>query len=429
MNCKAPQCEYSKRWKKCVKPNAYNEALAWCKRNRIDHQKCKKDYNSEEAKKEACTRYEERTNKVSSVNKTDDAANKIKKFIKRRVVQRAETLQNRIRYYNAVQHYLKNVNDNYRCLKPIIIQSNGILLDGFEIEQTDIRLLRKIGSKSEYGVIYRTGGKTVLLSMASKLMPVDTTNTQETHINAKVTNLVLNSLSRHFLLSYKTFQCNQISKRPYLPSLLKKGPYFVALNELAHGDLQSLCAEQDFLSDNDTVFNVAIQVMFSVLTFHMIGYSHNDSHWGNFLYHRNKTVNGYYHYIVNGKNIYLKSCKYNMMIYDFGFARPDNIIGTYKKFSIDYVKGLMAFMRKSDKGWVSSQHLDSGFSAYMKRIWNTIYKMDPLMMNNEEQMFESVIMPLFKNSPYNNNILLDNVPARQVINKKPFIINRNNFVI
>jgi hypothetical protein len=429
MNCKAPQCEYSKRWKKCVKPNAYIEALAWCKRNKIDHQKCKKDYNSEEAKKEACKRYEERHNKVSSLKKTDDAANKIKKFIKRRVVQRAETLQNRISYYNAVQYYLKDVKDNYRCLQPITIQSNGILLDGFEIEQTDIRLIRKIGSKSEYGVIYRTGGKNVLLSIASKLMPVNTTNTQEIHINTKVANLVLNNLSRHFLLSYKTFQCNQISKRPYLPPLLKKGQYFVALNELAHGDLQSLCTEQDFLSDNDTVFNVAIQVMFSVLTFHMTGYSHNDCHWGNFLYHRNKTVNGYYHYIVNGKNIYLKSCKYNMMIYDFGFARPDNIIGTYKKFFIDYVKGLMAFMRKSDKGWVSSQHLDSGFSTYMKRIWNTIYKLDPLMMNNEEQMFESVILPLFKNSPYNNNILSDNVPSRQVINKKPFIINKNNFVV
>lgn len=35
-NCKPPQCEYSTRWKKCVKPNGYNEALAWCKRNNIE---------------------------------------------------------------------------------------------------------------------------------------------------------------------------------------------------------------------------------------------------------------------------------------------------------------------------------------------------------------------------------------------------------
>jgi hypothetical protein len=428
MDCKAPQCEYSKRWKKCVKPNAYNEALAWCKRNKIDHKKCKKDYNSEEAKKEACKRYDERHN-VSSVKKKNDAANKIKSFIKKRVIQRAETLQNRMSYYNAVQYYLKDVKNNYRCLKPITLESNGMLLDAFEIEQTDIRLIRKIGSKSVYGVIYRTGGKNVLLSIASKLMPVDTTNAQEIHINTIVTKLVLNNLSRHFLLSYKTFQCNQISKQPFLPSLIKKGPYFVALNELAHGDLQSLCTEQDFLRDNDTVFNVVIQVMFSILTFHMTGYSHNDSHWGNFLYHHNKTVNGYYHYIVNGKNIYLKSCKYNMMIYDFGFARPNTIIGTYKKLFTDYIKSLMAFIRKSDKGWVTSQYLDSGFSTYIKSLWNTLYKLNPLMMNNEEQMFESIILPLLKSSPYNNNILLDDVPSRQVINKKPFIINRNNFVI
>lgn len=60
-NCKAPHCEYSQRWKKCVKPNAYNETLAWCKRNKINYSKCKQDYsqNKDEAHKLACNRYAE----------------------------------------------------------------------------------------------------------------------------------------------------------------------------------------------------------------------------------------------------------------------------------------------------------------------------------------------------------------------------------
>jgi predicted unusual protein kinase regulating ubiquinone biosynthesis (AarF/ABC1/UbiB family) len=55
----------------------------------------------------------------------------------------------------------------------------------------------------------------------------------------------------------------------------------------------------------------------------MLNYIHRDAHYGNFLYQENNEI-GYYHYIFNGKNYYLKSCKYNIMIYDFGFANEIN---------------------------------------------------------------------------------------------------------
>lgn len=62
VSCKAPKCEFSKRWGKCVKPNPYSETLAWCKRNKIEHNKCKNMYNDDKelAKKEACNRHLEK---------------------------------------------------------------------------------------------------------------------------------------------------------------------------------------------------------------------------------------------------------------------------------------------------------------------------------------------------------------------------------
>ena len=54
------------------------------------------------------------------------------------------------------------------------------------------------------------------------------------------------------------------------------------------------------------VYNVFIQVMLSIMTFQYTGYTHGDCHYGNFLYQRN-IEEGYYHYIINGDNYYLKS--------------------------------------------------------------------------------------------------------------------------
>ena len=58
-SCKAPQCEYSQRWGKCVRPNCYIEAMSWCKRNNIAAKLCKKNYKKEEEQKKVCDWYTE----------------------------------------------------------------------------------------------------------------------------------------------------------------------------------------------------------------------------------------------------------------------------------------------------------------------------------------------------------------------------------
>jgi hypothetical protein len=60
----------------------------------------------------------------------------------------------------------------------------------------------------------------------------------------------------------------------------------------------------------------------------MFGYIHKDAHMGNFLYQNNSEYqeadNKYYHYDFDGISYYLKSCEYNIMIYDFGNSKNIN---------------------------------------------------------------------------------------------------------
>ena len=62
VNCSPPTCHYSDIRNKCTRPNSYIENIAWCKRNNLEHQECKKEYqlNKRDAKIKACERYYER---------------------------------------------------------------------------------------------------------------------------------------------------------------------------------------------------------------------------------------------------------------------------------------------------------------------------------------------------------------------------------
>ena len=61
MNCKDPKCVYSKRYTKCILPNAYIETIAECGRNKIKRKDCKYHEIKEELKAKACKKYRVRT--------------------------------------------------------------------------------------------------------------------------------------------------------------------------------------------------------------------------------------------------------------------------------------------------------------------------------------------------------------------------------
>jgi hypothetical protein len=65
MNCKDPKCVYSKRYSKCILPNAYIETIAECGRNKIKRKDCKYHEIKEELKANACKKYRVRTGQPS----------------------------------------------------------------------------------------------------------------------------------------------------------------------------------------------------------------------------------------------------------------------------------------------------------------------------------------------------------------------------
>ena len=332
---------------------------------------------------------------------------------------------NRIKYYNYIIGKLKTINV-FNCLKNKTFKTlKGKTYNGYTLNDV-VNLEKQMGSKSNYGVIYLTSVKDAVrrFPIASKLMEKNTENTIEKDINTIVTDkILLNKLSKHFIYTYKTILCNNLGIN--VPDIIKNTKYYISLTELANGDLKELCNKKEFLSNDELVYNVLIQVILSICTFHNIGYSHGDCHWGNFLYHHNEDI-GYYHYKINNIDYYLKSCKYNIMIYDFGFAKKIKKLNIKKKILNDYLRIINAFYNnKIESSWIKIDNLPSNkLSNYSISLFESI--VDVLKKNikvlNYIDFINNVVLPLLIKIP--NNIFSKIKPKNKIINIKPFIISQ-----
>ena len=112
------------------------------------------------------------------------------------------------------------------------------------------------------------------------------------------------------------------------------------------GDLKMLMSSKK----QTTTFmkNAIIQIFFSISNFsHYTGFTHKDSHWGNFLYHKIEP-GGYFYYKVNGIDVYLENIGFIWIIWDFGFAKKiksDNVMR-------DYLRIIHAFYPTLYGGWI-----------------------------------------------------------------------------
>jgi hypothetical protein len=218
MNCKTPNCVYSNKYKKCVLPNPYTEALAECKRKNIKKKDCYKD--KELAKKNACKNYKTRVgfplsslssntkHKIEIIKKNINArkiTNKIKEFMKPFVNRISANLKNRIDYYEKIIKILNKLPKN-ECLN-FYNETNG------EKQYTigkdkEILLSKQIGSKSKFGIIYLSKINIkykTLYKFAIKLMTIKKYNKQEIPVLKKLSNLTLKNVNPHFPILYKLF--------------------------------------------------------------------------------------------------------------------------------------------------------------------------------------------------------------------------------
>ena len=282
---------------------------------------------------------------------TKKNANIIANFLKNKLIKDKYTLDNRLAFYKYINNLLVDINGN-ECLESKVFKSKK----GYTINNK-INLYKKIGTESAYGVIYLTsivnsfGGFTI----ASKVMPNNEDNINEIKIMTFLRDKVLlKNRSKHFVFMYKYAICN---KKPF-----DDKTRIVCVNELAHGDLKTLMTNEEILKNDELMLNLLFQTFISIGTFHNIaGYVHKDCHHGNFLYQTNNDE-GYYEYSFNGKSYYLKSCGYNIMIYDFGLSEEINLNGALVDATYipdDYLRISNAFYNQRDEGWIKHKDLPS----------------------------------------------------------------------
>jgi hypothetical protein len=221
------------------------------------------------------------------------------------------TLENRIDIYNIVNKKLKKIKHN-ECLNNV---KNSKVLG-------DILTLNKyVLSEGQAGKVYISKVKDTHFEVVLKLMKREQDNINETKIMKNITEqILLKKHSKHFTLFYNSYEC----KTTYDDSSL------ISVSELAEGDLDKLLKSSEFFDNVDdavnNLYNLLVQCIVSLGTFHNFGYIHNDSHLKNFLYQTNNDYEeGYYRYKYkdkydNDKILYIKSCRYNIMLTDFGFS-------------------------------------------------------------------------------------------------------------
>jgi predicted unusual protein kinase regulating ubiquinone biosynthesis (AarF/ABC1/UbiB family) len=206
-----------------------------------------------------------------------------------------------------------------------------------------------------------------------------------------------------------------------LPEVVTNKRYFINVNELANGDLQEFMLKE--YDNYKKVNNALAQIYIAILSFHSIGYTHNDAHWGNFLYHKVKP-GGYIKYVINGYDVYLENLGYLWVIWDYGQTTILDNLNIFITLD-DYMKVIYAFNNKIHDGWVpnelriskNTRDLVTKLSNIFKDIIKPKDKKRVKNVSFDVVLFESIIndTELFIRS---EELSRDS----KIINAKPYII-------
>jgi hypothetical protein len=356
--------------------------------------------------------------KPSSKSLLFKKANVIQRFLKNKLILTKNNLDTRVQRYHLIKKRLADIKSDKCLAKKMFKNREGYTIDGI------VNLENKIGSDSVNGSIYLTSMPHLLGSypIASKLMKITANNNGETKMNTWITeNLIIPKKSKHFVIMYKATKCPPSEGKA---NKLLIGERLVNYNELCDGDLSSLMNTNE-RNDEMLMINLAYQVLIAVATYqNRVGYSHMDCHHGNFLYQLNTeaSTTGYYHYIYNGLNFYIKSCKYNMCIFDFGLSVPMSKADNRYVLS-DYYRILHAFVSDKTGGWIEGV-VNAKINANMFMIMSRVQRLMTKLLNDADtDMFQAIIDFVLKDFKPDNGIFTTKKPAN-ILNKTPYIINK-----
>lgn len=349
----------------------------------------------------------------SRVNKNlDNDRNKlidaVKKAIKP-ILHKGDTTEARIQFANIMNKYIKD-------LKPCLEEKQGKLYLYDKHRNPVIFFDKQIGSESNYGVAYMNMGKGFgkLLKFSCKIMASNVPeHKQEIEILKKMSNLVTMKISPNMPVIYNSMKCNKKCESDICPSNVKQNGYYIVLNELANSDIQNWFKQS---YKQEVYESIIMQLMFSIYSFHCLGYSHNDCHLGNFLIHHIKP-GGCWRYKVGKHDVYVPNHGYQLVLWDPGFAR--NI--KYFHFSDDYYRAFVLIYNIMDY----KKYIDMKLKPLPKELVDTglIPLLNTISMSRKPEggAMEDVIIRLKTNVIKLNSIVIDDVPPTHLLNVNPYV--------
>ena len=357
--------------------------------------------------------------KVSPKTTLYKKANLIQRFLKNKLILSKNNIDTRVQRYQLIKKRLDKITATDCLTKKMFGQNEGYTLNGL------VNLEKKIGSASQSGVIFLSSMPHLLGSypIASKLMKITPSNEAETKMNEWITqNLLIPKQSKHFVMMYKTTKCPIAKSNDNKLVAIER---LVNYNELCDGDISALM-KTDVRNNEMEMINMAFQSLIAVATYqNRVGFCHTDTHHGNFLYQINKdykdTDTGYYHYICYGSSFYIKSCKYNVCLFDFGRSIP---MGNAKKSDIawDYLKILYGFVGRK-YGGIINDPMDKNVNKNMAEIFSRVQTiMNDFIKGDVDDMFDEIIHEIFAVFRNGTGIFRTKKPAR-ILNKIPYKIS------
>jgi hypothetical protein len=337
-------------------------------------------------------------------------------FIAEDTSQNKYSLDRRIKLYNKAKIYLDKISEK-ECItrvksgsKDLLTLSNMLFMD------------KRIGTESASGAIFLSSVKNVPdLSVVSKITKKTTDNLTELIIMEKLTEkLVKTKKTKHFPLLYTTHICPDPKEKLSV----------VSVNELCNGDLKMLANDPSINTMKpEIIVNIIYQILISLTTFHIFGYLHDDTHWGNFLY-QNNTEEGYYEYEYKGQSFWIPSCPYNIMLYDFGLSKKLKNPNDKKCFG-EFLRPLYAFQPEDEPtgGWndyATMRPINRRIANIQKIISTMAYdknvgRFGGKVVKPKEDIFITLLKIL--DSQFNDMIYKTTLKGSDIIlNDKPFII-------
>ena len=331
-----------------------------------------------------------------------------------------------------LMQYFKDIKFNKTGCLELTKYKNKYLLSN------DIILYERIGSKSVYGIVYKSKNINKnykdIPRFISKIQLLTKEAKQELSIFQAISNYAKINNVCHFPILYINSICDNIIRDNNYPELLEKAKgqfknYSIILYELADGDYYSFIKQKSYILSSKIWKNIYEQIFMSIFIYHNLDIFHADTHGGNLLYKKIKP-GGCFHYKINNVDYYIENIGYKWMLWDYGIS-----VQLSKKvknlFFKDYIKIFFIFMKynetlnnnplfkeiysNTNAGYIPSNVIiPSDILNIQQKIWEHIGALDIYYKNRFVITNNKTEYDWFKYF-IDNNILFSKVPIGHII--------------